>query len=786
LNIFIMLMFVIRSHKIKIMFRKMVSNLAFSPALVGQLGFYARRLKKEEATRRLGLVFTALALIVQSLTVFTPPESANAANGSDFIYGGVTSKKAILDEYDKRRSDFKDIMDYAGITRAELANMKEGSINSKGKGTGKDSWKTWGRKHVFSAAQGEVKHVVPLDTGGSSTVYSKPLWRYDSTPTTIKTGSTYAGFVGHSVKRGAFAIMRDCGNLVTTSTPKPDVSAHFIAASCEMIRGKAVDGRDKNTRIKVFLYYGGGPGKGEKSEAILTQASDNSFAVKVPEKYKKLSNSTKVWGVMVPLAGWHDSTVQFENTVTIPGGCIKPEPVAMCKDLVFRHISRTTFELNGKGFVDNGAKITGYRFTVRDAAGKTVLTKKVSSSSTQASSGTLTINKPGKYTAKVVVETSKGDRTGVDCEAKFSIAAPASPGVTINKKVDGVEQKEVAVNQDFTYQIVVTNNGEVELKNAVVNDPAPAGVTMLSASAGNVAGNKWSHTIPSLKVGESISFTIRARVAQYVTGNLVNTACVNAVEVNPGQPTNNDDCDDATVIVTPPVPMIEVCDLATKTIISIKQTEFDAAKHSRNLDDCKNPCENNNPACIQVTESKTGKNLTQGVDATTTKAQASDRVEYTVFIENVGQLPVTRTVSEELSDVLEYARLIQTGGGTFDEASKVLAWGNITLRPGEKTSRTFVVQVLDTIPTTARGSSEPSSYDCIMTNAFGNTVNIDLACETPKLVEGAVSELPKTGPGENLLFAGIVGSVVVFFWARSRQLGSEVKLIRKDFNMGTI
>ena len=207
------------------MFRKIVSNLAFSPALVGQLGFYAKRLKREEVTRRLGLVFTALALVVQSLTVFTPPESANAANASDMIRGGITTKKQILAEYDNKRSDFKDIMDYAGITRAELKDMKDGAINSKGQGTGDSAWQTWGRSHVFSAAQGEVKHVVPLDTGGSSTVYSKPLWLYDSTSYTIPNGSTYDAFVGHSAKRGAFAIMKDCGNLITTSTPKPPLAA---------------------------------------------------------------------------------------------------------------------------------------------------------------------------------------------------------------------------------------------------------------------------------------------------------------------------------------------------------------------------------------------------------------------------------------------------------------------------------------------------------------------------------------------------------------------------------
>ena len=767
------------------MFRKIVSNLAFSPALVGQLGFYAKRLKKEEATRRLGLVFTALALVVQSLTVFTPPESANAANGSDMIYGGVQSKKAVLAEYDKLRSDFKDIMDYNGITRAELANMREGTINSKGHGTDNDAWKTWGRAKRFSPGQGEVKHSVPLDTGGATTIYSRPLWLFDSTSYTIANGSTYGAFVGHSAKRGMFAIMKDCGNLVTRNTPKPDVGAHFIAASCEMVRGKAVDSRDKDARIKVFLYFDGPPGKGEKVGPIMTD-KENKFSVKVPEKYKKSEESTKVWGVMVPLAGWGDSTVQFDKTATIPGGCIKPEPVAKCEQLIFNRISRTDFSLEGKALAENGAKIKSYRFTVIDSGKSVVLTKDVSTTSLKASSGRLNISEPGTYTARVTVKTSEGDKTNENCVASFKVNAPTTPAVDIDKKVDGVDLKAVEVNAPFTYQLTVTNTGEVNLKNVAVTDPAPNGVTMQSASVGNIKNNKWSYTIPTLKMGESLTITITAKVAKYIAGSLVNTACVNAAEVSPSQPTQTDDCDDATVTVNPPVAVIQVCELASKTIISIKETEFDASKHSKNLDDCKNPCENNNPVCIQVTESKTGRNLTQGVDATTMKAQASDRIEYTVYLENVGQLPMTRTVSEELSDVLEYAKLIQNGGGTFDEANKVLAWGDITLQPGEKTSRSFVIQLLHTIPTTARGASEPSSYDCIMTNSFGNTVNIPVACETPKLVESAVSELPKTGPGENLLFAGVIGTIVTFFWARSRQLKREVKLIRKDFNMGTI
>ncbi|QWQ32420.1 hypothetical protein KOY48_00885 [Candidatus Minimicrobia naudis] len=76
------------------MFKKIMSRLPYSPSMIHSLGFYAKRLRKEEATRKIGLILTALVLIVQSFTVFSPPESANAADSSDFIYGGISSGSA--------------------------------------------------------------------------------------------------------------------------------------------------------------------------------------------------------------------------------------------------------------------------------------------------------------------------------------------------------------------------------------------------------------------------------------------------------------------------------------------------------------------------------------------------------------------------------------------------------------------------------------------------------------------------------------------------------------------
>ena len=189
-----------------------------------------------------------------------------------------------------------------------------------------------------------------------------------------------------------------------------------------------------------------------------------------------------------------------------------------------------------------------------------------------------------------------------------------------------------------------------------------------------------------------------------------------------------------------------------------------------------------------VVNTKSGLNLSKGnVDATTTTAQSADKISYTVTAKNNGLVSQNVTITEELKDVLEYATLIDNGAGTFDEATKALSWPEVSLAAGQEQSRTFVVQLLDPIPLTNTGTSDESSYDCRMTNTFGNTVEVNVECPEEKvIIEQTVAELPKTGPQENMIFAGILLSVVVYFYARSRQLGKEVRLIRHNVTAGGI
>lgn len=192
------------------------------------------------------------------------------------------------------------------------------------------------------------------------------------------------------------------------------------------------------------------------------------------------------------------------------------------------------------------------------------------------------------------------------------------------------------------------------------------------------------------------------------------------------------------------------------------------------------------PAKIET--NKTAVNITQGnVDATTVTAKENDRITFNITVQNTGGTTKKFTFEDNIGDTLEYSKLVDNGGGIYSEATRMLSWPEIDLKAGEKQVRTFTVQILSTIPATPQGISDASSYDCKIENAFyTSSVIIPVTCPTPKVIEQVVPELPKTGPTENMLFAGIVLAVVSFFYFRARQLGTEVRLIRRDVNGGTI
>lgn len=455
-SIFLMLKCYIRGKIKQKMFKKIVSNLPFSPALIGQLNFYANRLRKEEITRKLGMVFVILTLVIQSLAVFQPPESANASSQFDMVEGGLSSINDFLSAYDNNTKNLRDVMDYVGITRNEVASATYSSfsVNSK-----KINWSFASR---LSYAEGERQFEITDSDGNQvTTIYSRPL------EASYSSGTALNAWIGQSSKMGWFAILQSCGNLET-------------------------------------------------------------------EKY------------------------------------------------------------------------------------------------------------------------------------------PTIPTVTPTPTPEPTTEKE--------------EPDEPRPEKCAVNSSLLASDERCEACPGN----------ETIWIGSAI---------------------------------------------------------------------------------CRS----------DIKKSKQAKNISQGyINATSTKAKPGDKISYTITISNTGNKSETLTPKDDLSDILEYAELIDDGGGSLDDSTKILSWSSIKLDENEKQTRTYIVRLLDPIPATAQGYSEPSSYDCIMTNVFGNSIKIKVECSTPKIVEEVTSQLPKTGPGENITFACILLATTTYFYMRSRQLGKEVRIIRKDATLGTI
>ncbi len=186
--------------------------------------------------------------------------------------------------------------------------------------------------------------------------------------------------------------------------------------------------------------------------------------------------------------------------------------------------------------------------------------------------------------------------------------------------------------------------------------------------------------------------------------------------------------------------------------------------------------------CLAFNKSAT--NLTQKIaNANGTTAQASDDIQYTLSVKNTGKVTVPKfTVKENMNDVLEYANITNMHGGELDKKN-YLSWPPVDIKPGQTIQKKITVRVKNPIPSTPVSTSDPESFNLIMTNVYGDTVNINLPGSVPKQVE-LTTTLPNTGPGEALAAGFALTVVVAYFYARSRLFATELDIVKHEFSSG--
>lgn len=195
----------------------------------------------------------------------------------------------------------------------------------------------------------------------------------------------------------------------------------------------------------------------------------------------------------------------------------------------------------------------------------------------------------------------------------------------------------------------------------------------------------------------------------------------------------------------------------------------------------------NGAQALSIEKSIKAKNKTQNIDnAANSPAQALDVVIYTLTAKNTGSTAATATFSMQMSDILEYASLTDGGAGAYDSNTATLSWPQVFLQPGETQERTFAVTLLGQIPSAPTGISNPASHDCVMNSTFGDSLRVTIDCPAIKSAEGIIGQLPPTNIFTNIVFASTLLAVAGYFYARTKLLKKEIRIIRHNINAGII
>ena len=186
----------------------------------------------------------------------------------------------------------------------------------------------------------------------------------------------------------------------------------------------------------------------------------------------------------------------------------------------------------------------------------------------------------------------------------------ATPNFSVVKEVRKagdktfVESVNAKAGDTLNYRVIYTNTGATNQTAVVLKDTMPKGISYVP---GTVKILDAANPASALVAGGDKLFTSGVNIGNYTAGSnaiVVFNATVDKAETLPlcgpntltnkasAQPSGQNPKDDtaSTTVNKECLPSkISVCELSTKNIISINETDFDTKKHSKNLDDCKTP-----------------------------------------------------------------------------------------------------------------------------------------------------------------------------------------------------
>lgn len=288
----------------------------------------------------------------------------------------------------------------------------------------------------------------------------------------------------------------------------------------------------------------------------------------------------------------------------------------------------------------------------------------------------------------------------VNFSAKVSKHVVNTPNLAIQKSVrnvtaDSAYVETIDMEQADTanFKMVVTNNGNIDLNPVKVFDQLPLD---LAAVAGTGRLN-W-----------------HGAVAPFELSDLLSTEGVNLGLMHPGEH-------------------------AILTFDAVVNNTITARKTIRNIaiaaaDDLQRQDGANVvliPGNVELHWAKSAWNITRNANAETVPACPGDVIEYTLRTANSGTAGIDYIVSDNIADILEYADVVEFGGGIVDRPN--IVYPAVPIMPGAEIENHFTIRIHDSLPPLAPNGPH---FDDVLVNRYGNDVVVRIYREIlrPSLV----------------------------------------------------
>lgn len=192
------------------MFTRLLHRVSEAPSRLPEFITFSKKLAKDSGQRKIGLVFIVCTLAILLFNAILPFEKSTYFS-NNYLINGVKSREVLLNAWDQKNSNIKDIYTKYGVQRQDILNLSAEPNDVISDSPQNNYWMVSRSPSSFSTEAGSsYSQAIAIKTENSKVFYFAPLHssKYPSK-------QSYKAFRGRSSITGKpFWILAESGNYV--------------------------------------------------------------------------------------------------------------------------------------------------------------------------------------------------------------------------------------------------------------------------------------------------------------------------------------------------------------------------------------------------------------------------------------------------------------------------------------------------------------------------------------------------------------------------------------------